>query len=44
MSEKVSRRGGDSRVLFALRSLGADVGRLPEIPEELAEWIAERTS
>lgn len=33
----------DSRVLFALRSLDADVDRLPEIPEELAEWIPCRT-
>lgn len=27
----------------ALRSLGADIDRLPEIPDELAEWIAQRT-
>jgi hypothetical protein len=33
----------DSRVLFALRSLGADVERLPEIPAELADYIAKLT-
>jgi hypothetical protein len=31
------------RLLQTLRSLGADVSRLPEIPEELAEWIAGLT-
>jgi hypothetical protein len=31
------------RVLFALRFLGADVDRLPEIPGELAEYIAALT-
>lgn len=33
----------DSRVLFALRSPGVDVNRLPEIPEELAAYIARLT-
>ena len=31
------------RVLFALRALGADVDRLPEIPAELTEYIAVLT-
>lgn len=30
-------------MLTNLRALGADVDRLAEIPEELAEWIACRT-
>jgi hypothetical protein len=33
----------DSRVLFALRSLGVDVDRLPEIPRELADYIERLT-
>lgn len=33
----------DSRVLSVLRSVGADVDRLPEIPDELADWITRRT-
>lgn len=33
----------DSRVLFALRSLGADIDRLPAIPDELADYIAGLT-
>jgi hypothetical protein len=33
----------DSRVLFALRSLGTDVERLPEIPPELMDYIASLT-
>lgn len=33
----------DSRFLFALRSLGADIDRLPEIPPELHQWIAALT-
>lgn len=33
----------DSSVLFALRAFGADVDRLPEIPEELADYIAALT-
>jgi hypothetical protein len=32
------------RVLANLRALCADVNRFPEIPHELAEWIARRTS
>lgn len=50
MSSSVSRRRRRTRtaanlkdrprVLFALRSLGADVDQLPEIPEELADYIA----
>lgn len=36
-----SAHGG--RVLFALRSLGADVDRLPEIHTELADYIAGLT-
>ena len=31
------------RVGVALRSLGADVERLPKIPQELAEYIATLT-
>jgi hypothetical protein len=31
------------RVLENLRALGADVDRLPEIPEELASYIAALT-
>lgn len=34
----------DSRVLFALRALGADVNRLSQIPPELQEWIAKLTA
>jgi hypothetical protein len=33
----------DSRVLFALRSLGANPAELPEIPDELADYIAGLT-
>jgi hypothetical protein len=33
----------DPRVLFALRSLGLDIDRLPKIPPELREWIAKLT-
>ena len=33
----------DARLLRNLRALGADVDRLPEIPPELAEWIAKLT-
>jgi hypothetical protein len=36
----VRRRG---RLVPNLHALGADVARLPEIPEELAEWIARLT-
>ena len=32
-----------SRVLLALRSLGADPAQLPEIPQELADYIAKLT-
>lgn len=32
------------RVLSTLRFLGADVERLPEIPAELADYIASLTS
>jgi len=30
----------DSRIMESLHALGADVDRLPEIPEELADYIA----
>jgi hypothetical protein len=32
------------RVLESLRALCANVDRLPEIPHELAEWIARLTA
>jgi hypothetical protein len=32
-----------ARVLANLRALGIDVGQLPKIPDELAEWIARLT-
>lgn len=31
------------RLSANLHALGADIDRLAEIPEELAEWIASRT-
>lgn len=39
-----STTGADrERLLANLRALGADVDRLPGIPDELAEWITQRT-
>lgn len=33
----------DSRILSALRSLGAEFDRLSEIPRDLQQWIARLT-
>lgn len=33
----------DSHVIVAFRFPGADLQRLPEIPGELAGWLAQRT-
>lgn len=32
-----------SQLLRNLQSLGVDIGRFPEIPEEFAIWLAQRT-